>query len=394
MLKGIRFSPPNSKLDDNVAWVLTRAFAPPVTTERAPHHERLDCARRLRLLPRILSRTPRNLLVADLGEAATERLVLEHRRQVARGLGIRRTQQQVADAAHDLDTSLVLLKFAALCELGCTSPASREACDLDVLVDANHAAALADRLCDIGYKCPPRRGPPHQPYVLHSPAGIMVELHVHIPYLRLGAEGSFATLDMLKSASVVGPLDPDDETVLIPSRSLMAAHLILHGMVQHGFEPQTYPGWRLISDLTDLGFSEDQTLQADSRRWIETCVSAEEIDALSVLITTLRLGRVDALWPSSDGAALLLRHHVLVVTDGQYRARVMLRRQVQALREEGLAKWARSLWTYAFALPDANLRRIYQHSKLSMFWLRVLRPADFAWRGFRRAWRAVFRRSS
>lgn len=388
--EGIRFHPPKGPLAPGVRWVLSRAFAS--TFEDIPDALPSEClheARRLGLLPRILSRHGRELIAAELGDDVARSAAQQLHRQMAAGLAIKQTQQHIAKSALERGFSFGILKFAALYELGFVSPATRAACDLDILVDPEDAKPFAAALISEGYLCPPRRVATHHPFILKSPTGTTVELHTRLPHVRTHPDRPGAELNTLKIAGLVFPSIACSPNVYVPTRELLAAHLVAHGIAQHGFDPRTYPSWRMVSDLAVMGYADDPALRVGAHRWIFHAVSEAELQAIATLIKCLQLDKLEALWESDDDAALLLRHLVYVVTNERYRAQVELRHIGQAVREDGIMSVLRNYSTYALFLPEASLRRIYGDSPRSLLMLRLVRPADFAYRGIRRLMRAL-----
>jgi hypothetical protein len=307
---------------------------------------------------------------------------------MARGLAIEATQRQVLAVAQTEKTPLVLLKFAALHAKRRVTVAKRAACDLDLLLSPLDVPRLADVLIDQGYQKPNLHSPPHQPIVLKSPMGATIELHVHLPYVRTRTAGPFAGFESLRDADLLEPYQPDNSFAYLPKDALLIAHIIAHGLAQHGFEPKTYPLWRMVADLFDLDVAATHFSESPAFSLISTDVSVAEVNGLSHLLTVLGDGGAEALWPEDSGAARLLRHFVLAPVDEHYQARVLLRRMKQTVEEEGVWKFLRGLGEFGFLLSDDHLDKIYRDDKTSHAWQRIKRPFDFAWRGVSRIWKA------
>jgi serine/threonine protein kinase len=104
--------------------------------------------------------------------------------------------------------------------------------------------------------------------------------------------------------------------------------------------------------------------------------------------------------------SVLLEQHTLTplellpigiqVAEGMARAHLQhvihrdLRRILQSLREDGTRATLGEWLTYAFGLPDENLRKIYPTTKHSIHVIRILRPFDLADRGLKTVRDAAF----
>ena len=102
-------------------------------------------------------------------------------------------------------------------------------------------------------------------------------------------------------ASVAGGASP--ATLRVPSRPVLLAHALVHGLVQHGWAPRSYPPWRGVSDWIDLGLGEadGDTLLAAASAWIGGSLAAEEARAARRLCALLVAGRPEALTDWADG---------------------------------------------------------------------------------------------
>jgi hypothetical protein len=180
----------------------------------------------------------------------------------------------------------------------------------------------------------------------------------------------------------------ENNVVFLPKDELLIAHLIAHGLAQHGFEPKTYPLLRMVSDLFDLGVAETDRFESDVFPLVSTDVSRDEVLALIELVTSLRKKDVTTCWTDEHNTALLLRHFVLAAINEQYQARVLLRRVVQTYREIGVTSTARELIQYTFFLPNDHLAKLY--GKTTPYWiLRLSRPLNFAWRSIKRLYKST-----
>jgi hypothetical protein len=286
---------------------------------------------------------------------------------------------------------IVFLKFAALCTKGIVTPSSRAACDLDLLVRPDDTAQVIEALKTIGFVKSDLVVPEHHPSILSRVDGVVIELHVHLPYVRTVLGGRHARLDDLADALLLTPASETSTSVKVPIDELLTAHLIAHGLAQHGFTPKTYSLLRMVSDLIDLGLPENEALALDAFRWIQTDVTYAEFSALLQLLGVLKHSYHTKIWAQDEPVSMLLRHFVLGALDPKYQARVILRLYLRAFEEDGVRETLRRLAIFTFCLPYANLRKIYPSTKSSLG-LRLARPFDFAWRGIKMVSRAVTKR--
>lgn len=319
-----RFAPPPFAPNEAVRWTLRAAFGPleNLGPDAAPEAA-LSWAEALALGERIAARHSRDALAMALGSEAAARLDRGRKRAAADQLRIRELAAEVARRAAADGIHLALLKGAALLDLGVTPAGGRRIFDLDVLVAPPDGGRLAAALDGAGYRRIDERGSRHLAPRAHPELGL-VEIHTRLPGVGLG--GSPATLPRIVAAELCPPSQGLPEA-LTPARELLAAHLLAHGLDQHGLSPAGYPALRLYGDLLDLwGPSAPQGALPEG---IELPLSAREIAA--ALELAARLGAGDEPAGGSDAAALLA-HALAGATDRDYR---------RALRG---AAFGRALW--------------------------------------------------
>ena len=386
MRQGFRFHPPDLPVPPGVFWALQRAFSPlgsTVALTETPQ-ERLLTANRLGLLPRISARQPQSVLEQELGTEAAQKLILRTRVQMAQGLAIEATQRQISAVAQSEHIPIVLLKFAALYAKKKVTVASRAACDLDILVTPKDVPRLTEKLIALGFSRLNLHSPAHQPVVLKSPSSVAIELHVHLPYVRTSEGGPFADLPNLQKAELLERYQPENVVVFLPKDELLIAHLIAHGIAQHGFEPKTYPLLRMVSDLFDLGVAITDSFDSQVFPLASTDVSREEVLALVQLAVILRESNIATGWKENDGASRMLRHFVLSALNEQYQAQVLFRRTVVGIEDVGLIAATREFLQYAFFLPDDHVRYLDNHPSRNVLLVRLMRPFKFAHRAVKR----------
>jgi hypothetical protein len=387
----IRFRPPEIRLTDDLQWALKRAYGPMDHLVLGGNQvTRFELAKRLGVLSRIANRCDLNLLSAEIGHEQTALARSALAAQAMRGLALKALEDLVLGVAERARVKVLLLKAAAMKRLGFASPTTRQALDLDILVHPDQLDELCAALDKTSLHRRQMREAQHQPVVFESRWGVSVELHVHLPYVRLVSAGKPVTLQDIEELSLVRHTDGGDSWVLLPSMDLLVAHLIAHGIVQHGLTPRMYPSMRLVSDMVDLGLGNNPQLGLDAHRWIRHDVSQTEVGAIAEVAAFLTQGNSSDIWNKNSSGSRMLNHFVAAALDSKYRARLDLRRIIQSLSEDGAWRTINEGIAYAFTLPDENLRRIYPTRRHSMRLTRLLRPFDLAYRVVLTACKATF----
>ncbi len=205
---------------------------------------------------------------------------------------------------------------------------------------------------------------------------------------------------MRLAGAETGPAD----TLRVPSRPVLLAHALVHGLAQHGLAPRSYPPWRGVSDWIDLGLGGDQgdALLAAASAWLGGALSADDAEAAHGLCALLVAGRPEALTGTERPAAVLGRHLLAGPLDPSYRRSLRLDRLLPAAgtggrRPAGLDDpsndraaaprpgRARTLWAAAgraLIPPPAELAALYGpwRSRWGLVWRRLVRPADLGLR--------------
>ncbi|MEO8504852.1 MAG: nucleotidyltransferase family protein [Acidobacteriota bacterium] len=383
---------PRAELDAETAWVLAAAFAPMdrLASEARPLADpsrAADLLRRLGLAARAVDRLGFDQLRVALGPEAARRLAVDHAAAEARS-------QQILDLARDLATldgapPMIFLKLAGLCLAGHSSPAARAGADLDVLVAESAASGLFETLRRDGFVPSSIPEYDHQLPALAHPRRGVVEIHTHVPGVRL-QQGSdtkrFARLeDVLRSGEqkTIPGFPPNAAT---PSVGFLAAHAVVHGLAQHRGAPGSYPLFQMVADLRDLVAEGSATLAAPTWiTWIERDVSVREARAVLALGDELASGKA----PGEGDSRALLDHILVGTLDPRYRI---------ALKAEFSRPLSESWWPLArlrvlrrALFPSgAELVAIYgaPRGALGILRLRLRRPFDAAAR-YVRARRAV-----
>ena len=324
----MRFHPPRQALPVELEWLLDAAFGsglPPLTGSPTIAGE---LSRRFDLGPRIVARHGAVAVERRLGDAA-EGPIRDHRRSTAVALAGDRTARRLAGLAADHGLRILFLKGYALDRMLAGPAGWRPYVDLDVLLARRQAERLRELLLAGGWSSSaPDVNPQHLP-PLTSPHGIPLDIHHRLRGIRV-ARARWASADELLAADLCRPAGLDGESWL-PSPPLMAAHLAVHALEQHGHRPVTYPLLRAVADIADLSAAApSEDLEALARPLVGDSLAEDEIGALFQLARRLATDG-----PSDPGgeAEVLLQHIVAGVLDAGYRDSLALDHTAGRLRE-------------------------------------------------------------
>jgi hypothetical protein len=156
---------------------------------------------------------------------------------------------EVSAVAEARKLPLVWLKFAALRQRGVVPEGYRDARDLDLLAPEAQGQELHALLLERGFRAASSVSAEHQLPPLLSASGAAVEVHRSLWGVRMDDQQVDATYDALVAADVLVPVS---DLRFVPQDSLLAAHAIVHGMVQHRSLPREYAPFRMLADLIDL----------------------------------------------------------------------------------------------------------------------------------------------
>jgi hypothetical protein len=329
------FRPPHVEITPELRWLLLRAFGPPGMPAPGPVDggEAFRLARTYRLAQRLVARTDRETLVGELGSDAALRLVSLQTLGEARGTALARALPHVAEAAAAAGTPVVLLKFAALLACGVVSPAGRGAADLDVLVEPAGGLALHRELIAAGFAPAPDGDPnprAHLPQLVDGSGQVRVEVHTFLLGI-VSARGTTPTvLGDLAGTAALRAVPELPGACFVPARELMVAQVLVHGMVQHGFSPRSYPPFKMLADLLDLGIAGEggRELLSGACQWLPANRWRIDVDAIDELCRALSRGDLAPLdsMPAGRRARRYLDHCLAGPVDSSYRRRLKLRR--------------------------------------------------------------------
>ena len=394
MRSGFRFDPPAVEVGPELRWVLWRAYGP--AGEGLGGSSDLDPARALELAglfalgARIGARTPRDVLEAEIGAEAAGRIHDEYAAAAALCLVVGQVCREVAAAGAGLAIPMIFIKGAALQLEGTVAPGSREMSDVDVLVPMDGLRPLQEALIAAG--CRPLDAPEseHQLQLLTHRTGLGIELHRNIPGLRV-AGGKAATAGDLIAGGLCRPAPGMPEGYFVPTREVTLAHVLVHGLAQHGMAPRAYPMSRMLADVQDLALSDEdwQRFLGAAFSWILEDVSREEAEAVAALARRLGAGEDPVtVARGNDPPARLLRHLVAGAMEERYVRAMRLRNLAAHPTDGSRAGWLARVGFHALFLTDTQIDLIYGKPRSALGYLgrRLLRPFDLVWRAVKYGW--------
>jgi hypothetical protein len=370
-----------------------RAFGPAESQPAGPvsGEEALALARRFDLAARIGGRHALGRLGSEVGGRTAAAFVLEHDRARARATLLGELAWDVAAAAQGKRMPVALLKFAALRETGRVADGLRGAGDVDVLAPPEQAGALVAALEARGFASAGFPAEDHQLPQLRDGRGA-VEVHVHVPGVRLAPDGLPATFGALLGAGLLEPVPSLPGECFVPAPAALVAHAVVHALAQHASAPDGYAALRLVGDLVALGAHEDPRLVDAAWPLAQGEVTRDEVDAAVALAARLARGD-EALFSASSSESpegVLLRHFVAGRLDAGYAARLRIAGAAGSSRGCRVAGLAREAWR-ALVLTDAQIDVIYGRPRSRAGYLarRLLRPLDLLRRAARHGWAAA-----
>ena len=387
MRSGFRFDPPQVEISADLRWLLWRAFGPAgegLTGVGDLDSEAItDLARRFDLAARVGARTPPETLTSELGSETAGWFRKQHGGAAARFLMAGPVCRELAEAGRLLETPLVFLKGAAL-QLGeSVAAGSRNMGDIDVLAPKDGARRLQAALVEAGCDALKTRESEHQLQYLTHRSGLGIEVHKIIPGVRLGG-GSSATAGEFIEKGLVRPAPGLGDGCYLPSEEVLLAHVLVHGIAQHGLSPQKYPMARMLADVQDLGAGDD--VWQTARRWIERDASREEVETVAALAGRLGAGEDPvAVVAGDDDAGGLLRHLLAGVLNEGYAQSLKFRGLTDRPREIGGVRALAKTMRGALLLTNAQVDILYgaPRTKLGYWGWRLWRPFDLVLRAGR-----------
>jgi hypothetical protein len=300
--------------------------------------------------------------------------------------------RELAGVGRELEIPVILLKGAALLLTDRLPTGSRGMTDIDLLTLDREAPRLQRRMKEAGWTEMPGPSGEHQLQVLAHGSGLGLEVHTMVLGVRISGTGS-ASADELLARDLTVPLPDLLQGCSAPTDSVLLAHLLVHGIAQHGLYPQSYPMSRLIADAQDLCRDDERwaALLPEAMSWIRSDVSIEEAEAVRDL--GLRLGGGEdpaAMAEGSDRPARLLRHILAGALNKDYGTGLRLRSLASPLAAKSsprtfLRNAFRTLW---LTRPQIDILYGAPRTSLGYWGWRLWRPFDLVLRTVRygRAW--------
>jgi putative nucleotidyltransferase-like protein len=371
----LRFRPPQLALSAEIRWMLLRAFGPLGASFADPIEPAatLAMARRFEVSARIAARQGRGRLAAELGSEAADGLGRDRVAATAAGLRLMALAERVAEVAAAVDVPIAFLKFVALERSGLLAAGSRDACDVDILVPEPQAGELWRALVVEGWRDSGLRAPEHHLPALAHPEEGMVEIHTRLLGVRPEGQSS-ATFESLEQAGLLVPWTDFPGCCSMPAPTVQAAHVLVHGLGQHGYWPSSYSLLKMVADLIDLGAFDDPS--PAWLAWVERDVAAEEAAAVRALCVRLAVGEDPIGWQGPEET--LLRHVLAGRLDPEYEEALRLGLfRAQPSDRSRSAQLARSVLG-AVRLSDAQIDALYgrPRSRLGYLGRRLARPFD------------------
>lgn len=259
--------------------------------------------------------------------------------------------------------------------------------DVDVLVPEAEAEGLQKALINRGCQAVDAPVSDHQLQWLNHPSGLGIEVHTVIPGVRFKGTSS-ATLQEVLEGDAGHQLDKQPGEVFVPRVWLLMAHLLVHGIAQHGLKPESYPATRMLADLQDVVPERGRwdLAMPEVMPWIERDVTEEEVTACRDLANDLSMGVDPAGLITSDSReGKYLRHVIAASTDPEYGKAIRLHSLTRPVSAQGNSKrLLRDAWRTVW-LTNTQIDQLYGPPDLIFgYWARRLwRPFELVGRTIR-----------
>jgi len=232
-----------------------------------------------------------------------------------------KTTESIARVAQRLGVELVLLKHAALVQSGAVTVGSRDARDVDVLLADDDGRALHTELRQLGFRAGKEgHAALHLP-PLYRGEGEVIEIHHGLWGLRLHD----STLPVTAHALIERGFAPAAGRARVLSPPLLAAHALVHGLVQHRTAPGDYPMLRVVADLCDIG--EEALRSSTCAEFVAGEIPSAALATVRVLVQALHQGTDPRDLGESSEAFALLSHLLAAALDPDYRDALFLDRR-------------------------------------------------------------------
>jgi len=314
-IRPLIFTPPRVPIDADLAWLLRAAFASDASPT-LPHRpeQALQIARATQLAGRVAARLGTWRGGSSLGALAQD-FSEDYYANIAKETLLMQAQQRIAELAERLEIPLIAVKFGGLRLARVISPGARVVSDLDILLPKARARDFWHALLAAGFLRTNTHEYSHQLEALIDAYGAVIDLHIHLPGVVV--QGGFATADQLIAHGLVTRMPGG---IFAPSAGVLAAHAIVHALVQNRSTPQTYSPLRMLSDVMDLRHIDSRVVHnAMSYLAPELGTTCETLERLCA---SLAEGAFDT--PSFDGTSeqTLLWHCLAARVDFDYAERL------------------------------------------------------------------------
>jgi len=383
--------PPVVDVLPEVDWLLLRAFGAPDTAWPADvpldRDRLLEIGRSLWLLPRVRSRTSREVFEEHLGRAKTWLIDRMWRQSTASALRHQEVCRCIAELAQRLEIPVIFLKGMVLQLKAVIRAGSRMTADIDILVPSDRSEELRQRLLDSGSRASGlRESEQHLPVITHK-LGAQMEIHHRLQGVCFD-EATSATAEQCLERGLVELAPGLGGHSFVTGEELTVAHLLVHALALHRRAPAMYPGFQLLADLQDLGYSPagGREVSPHSRAWIAGDVRPAEIDAALMLLARMERGEaaseivaegesVRSSRPSSGASAVLLRHLLAGALDSEYQKSLKLANQLKTASGRLRPDWPKRIWR-ALWLTPAQIDILYGKPRTRLGYLgwRLWRP--------------------
>ena len=196
-----------------------------------------------------------------------------------------------------------------------------------------------------------------------------------------GPEDRSARYETLAAAGMLRPLPAFPGRCAAPPPEVLAAHVLVHGIGQHGFWPASYPLFKMVADLADLReLGELDALTDRALGWVARDVSPAEAAAVRRLLARLAAGEDPRRWEGDEET--LLRHLLAGRLDPGYERALRLGLfQPQPSDRPRPLQLARTVLGALF-LSKAQIDAVYGPPRSALGYLGrwIARPCDLGWR--------------
>lgn len=400
----MRYFPPRLSVPPEFDWLLVRAYGPREAESRVVGRLKakslISLGRRLSLLARIGVRNSPEIVGLEAGPDVGREVSRAVVKAAALGMRNEQTCIRLAEICSETGVPVMFLKGMALLFQGRSDLGSRWIGDVDVLLRGEEAKRLHAQLLGLGWQHLDVPAEAHHLSPLVDEFGTIVDLHTSIRGVRVNNRLSVGLEECLEE-SLTYRFDPMGDCAFVPSKDLLAAHLLTHAVGQHGSRPDTYPMLKILGDLQDLGMSGRGGEEFCDRcaPWVLDEISREELDGIVELLNLLETNVLPSEITATDSnASSLLRHVIAGLSDDDYRLSLKYSRSWEKSGDGGRLVFSLQGLIRAVFLTRGQIDLIYgtQKSPFGYLFRQLWRPFDLVGRTWSSAmaWRRVHKREN